>query len=139
MRDRYNKDLGDFGENIAEMSLKDKGYNIITKKYHARTGEIDIIATTNNDKILVFVEVKTRRSKKYGMAAESVNHKKIQSIINTAKHFIFENPSLSEESFDEIRFDVIEVYYDFINPSKPEDIEINHIKNAFPDINNYLL
>lgn len=139
MKDRYNKNLGDFGENFAEQNLKNKGYNIITKNFYTRMGEIDIIATTNDNKILVFVEVKTRRSKKYGLASESINNSKIQNIVNTAKHYLYSTTSISEDSFDEIRFDVVEIYYDFSNPTNFDETEINHIINAFPDINDYLV
>ena len=54
--------------------LKKLDYVIITQNYRCSQGEIDIIATDKNE--LVFVEVKTRCSKKYGEAREAVNQYK---------------------------------------------------------------
>lgn len=119
---RYNKDLGDFGEKTSVQYLKDNGYAIICEKYNTNGGEIDIIA--ENEKYLVFIEVKTRSSLKFGYPSESVNPKKIKHLMNAAEKYILENPTLKE-----IRFDVIEVLAK-ISKGEPELIEINHI----PDI-----
>ena len=99
------KETGNYGEIQASNYLVKKGYTIIARNYYGKHGEIDIIAVTPDNTTLVFVEVKTRKSKLFGYAAESIDKKKIQSIIRTAENFMFENPSEHQ-----IRFDVIEVY-----------------------------
>lgn len=91
-----------------------KSYEIIVRNYRSRYGEIDIIAKDGD--FLVFIEVKTRKTKKYGQASEFVNFAKQQKIIKTASQFLMQN-TLDLQP----RFDVIEVYNN----------EINHIKNAF--------
>ena len=51
--ERYNKNIGDFGEEYAQKYLEDMGYKILTQNYNCRFGEIDIVAIDNN--CLVFI------------------------------------------------------------------------------------
>lgn len=127
------KETGNYGEMQASNYLSAKGYTIIARNYYGKHGEIDIIASTPDNTAMVFVEVKTRKSKIFGYAAESIDKKKIQSLVRTAEQFMFENPSEQQ-----IRFDVIEVYYKIINNEEFILDEINHIVNAFYDISNYI-
>lgn len=127
------KETGNYGEMQASNYLAAKGYTIIARNYYGKHGEIDIIASTPDNTAMVFVEVKTRKSKIFGYAAESIDKKKIQSLVRTAEQFMFENPSEQQ-----IRFDVIEVYYKIINTEELILDEINHIENAFYDISNYI-
>lgn len=124
---RYKKDFGDWGEETAAAYLTGKGYGILARKYYTSFGELDIIASAPDGKTIVFAEVKTRRSKKYGDAAMSISRSKIQSIIGSAQQYALENPSDAD-----YRFDVIEVY------RNGEEIELNHIENAFLDVGLYL-
>ena len=65
------QDLGKFGENLAEGELQRRGYAILARRYRTRFGEIDIVAQEND--VVVFVEVKARRTNRFGTAAESVS------------------------------------------------------------------
>ena len=112
-----NKEKGDLGELIALRYLIKKGAKILEKNYRIKTGEIDIIAKIENE--LVFIEVKSRSSTRYGYPAEAVNYKKIRKISNVARYFMLIN-NINDVP---IRFDVIEIYF---NENK-----INHIINAF--------
>ena len=58
------KVLGEKGETLACTFLQGKGYKIIQRNYRSSYGEIDIIAW--HDRILVFIEVKTRTNLTYG-------------------------------------------------------------------------
>ena len=117
---RYNKDLGDFGENAALKLLQDKGCRILETKYLAKGGEVDIICM-DRDKI-VFVEVKTRSSCKYGRPAEAVDFKKIQHLKRAAADYFYKNRINAE-----VRFDVIKVCA--VNVSGLYELsEINHIE-----------
>ncbi|HWR43191.1 YraN family protein [Sporomusa sp.] len=111
--------VGDKGEQSAAIYLSKLGYKIITTKYRAKTGEIDIIA--QDKEYLVFVEVKTRRSTVYGFPAEAVNFRKQQKIINTALCF------LNHRGFTDMacRFDILEIYL------LKDTVHCNHIINAF--------
>ncbi|MEI3503225.1 MAG: YraN family protein [Anaerovoracaceae bacterium] len=55
-----NRELGEFGENVAVQYLENCGYTIVQRNYRCRAGEIDVIAGMHNR--LSFIEVKTRRS-----------------------------------------------------------------------------
>ena len=112
-----NKEKGDLGEKIALKYLLLKGAILIEKNYRTKLGEIDIIVKIKNE--LVFVEVKSRNSIRFGYPSEAVNFKKKQKIINIAKYYILKNNLYSIP----VRFDVIEIY---LNQKK-----INHIINAF--------
>lgn len=112
-----SKQIGDYGEDLAERFLLEKGYLILERNYRKNTGEIDIIAAKNNS--LVFVEVKTRKNDDFLYAREAVNLKKQQRIRNTAKKYIYEKKCY----YEYIRFDVIEIY--------TQKKLINHFEDAF--------
>ena len=116
------KEIGDFGENAACEYLKNLGYSIVQKNFHSKHGEIDIIAYDKS--CTVFIEVKTRKNSLYGNASEFVDFRKQQKIILCAKYYLGDNID------EEVRFDVVEVYY----YEKGDNLilkEINHIKDAF--------
>ncbi len=62
--------LGILGEDLACAELLRRGYAILARRYRTRFGEIDIV--TERDDVVVFVEVKARRSARFGTAAESI-------------------------------------------------------------------
>jgi putative endonuclease len=72
---RNNKTFGKIGEDRAAKLLRNKGYKIIEQNYTTKLGEIDLIAIDVDT--LVFVEVKTRWSKKFGNPEEAVNLRKL--------------------------------------------------------------
>ena len=114
-----NKIKGDFGEEIVNRYLYENGYEILYRNYKCSFGEIDIIF--KDGKEIVFAEIKSRNSLKYGRPSEAVTNIKRIHIYNTAKYFLYKNKLLNNF----VRFDVIEV---FLNYDKPL---INHIKNVF--------
>jgi putative endonuclease len=118
-----HKELGNSGENTACLFLESKGYNIIEKNYRAARKEIDIIA--QKDGYIIFAEVKTRRSAKFGIPSESVNTEKRRHIISTARKFMFEDGKLYYKL--QPRFDIIEIYRD----SKTKKDYVRHIEGAF--------
>ena len=83
------KELGDAGEKIARLYLERNKYKIVETNFRGKQGEIDIIAKDKNE--LVFIEVKTRKSIKYGKPAEAVNYIKQNHIYKTAEYYIFKN------------------------------------------------
>ena len=62
--------LGILGENLACAELLRRGYAILARRYRTRFGEIDIVA--ERETVVVFVEVKARRSRRFGSAAEAI-------------------------------------------------------------------
>ena len=95
--------LGNRGEEIAASFLTRKQYRIRERQYRCPLGEIDLIA--EKDGRLIFIEVKTRRSLRYGAPALAVGPRKQQRIIRTAAWYMAHHPG------DDCpcRFDVMEV------------------------------
>lgn len=82
--DRKQKGL--LGENRAAAEYIKGGYEIVTRNFFCRTGEIDIIA--KNDEYLVFCEVKYRSTLQFGSGAQAVTPTKIKRIIRAAKEYL---------------------------------------------------
>ncbi|MBC8208283.1 MAG: YraN family protein [Desulfobulbaceae bacterium] len=112
--------LGQQGENLASAHLQQLGMSIVERNYRQKTGEIDIIA--KDRETLVFVEVKTRKTRSFGSPAEAVTIKKQQQISRTAMLYLSRNQLLDSP----VRFDVVSIL--MTNHSKP-CIEL--IQNAF--------
>ena len=111
------ENLGKLGEDISARYLEDKGYKILDRNYRAIGKEIDIIAMDRD--VLVFIEVKTRSSKKFGHALEAVNEMKISNIVNASIRYVMDKKMTAYQ----VRYDVIEYYV--------KEDKINHIENAF--------
>lgn len=61
---------GKHGEDLACGELRRRGYAILARRYRTRFGEIDIVSERAG--VLVFVEVKARRTRRFGAASESI-------------------------------------------------------------------
>lgn len=109
-------ELGKEGEEEATKYLEKQGYQIIGRNFECKQGEIDIIAKDKNE--YVFIEVKTRQNRHYGMPCEAVNEKKQKHIWNATKYYLY----IHKLENQYIRFDVIEVY------KKNNKFYINQIK-----------
>lgn len=113
---------GRWGEEQALRYLKLRGWRIEETNYACRMGEIDIIARRFS--VLAFIEVKTRKDDRHGMAREYVTFAKQQRILATASMYLSEHDTELQP-----RFDVIEVYA----PLGSETVRprIIHIEDAF--------
>lgn len=109
------KVLGAQGETLAVKYLKDKKYKIIKQNYVTKIGEIDIIAQLKD--ITVFVEVKARKSNRFGYPREAINLAKQQKIRTVATQYMLANKLMNSK----VRFDCIEILGD----------QITHIENCF--------
>lgn len=119
MKKMHNRNVGIYGENIATNYLLKHGYTILGRNFYTYKGEIDIIASINDE--IVFLEVKTRLNKSFGNGAESVNKRKMKHFISASKYYLYSNNIFNKK----IRFDIIEIK---IASGK---YKINHIKNIF--------
>lgn len=90
--------------------------SILTRNYHCRQGEVDIIAKEHP--YLLFVEVKYRRNLRKGYPAEAVTMQKQKRIYQVARYYLYEH-RLPEET--PVRFDVVSIL----------GTEIQYIRNAF--------
>lgn len=94
---QHNK-TGSFGEGLAAEHLVRKGFDILHQNWRHNHWEVDIIAS--KDAVLHFIEVKTRRTKKFGHPEESVNKSKIRNLINASEEFLYQYPQWKRIQFD---------------------------------------
>ena len=106
---------GTAGESAACEALKRAGLTILERNWRRPTGEIDIIA--KDKRTIVFIEVKTRSSLRFGRPAEAVNQAKQMHILRTAMLY------LAEKGLEDapVRFDIVEVL----------PTGVHHIRAAF--------
>ena len=116
----YKKhEIGKLGEDLAVRYLEDKEkYKILERNFESKQGEIDIIALDNKKEELVFIEVKTRTTLRYGKPIEAVDEVKQKHLIQTIKYYLYSRHL--ENEF--IRLDVIEIYL------YKHRYKVNHIK-----------
>ena len=100
------KQLGDNSEAIARQYLEEQGYVTVQQNFRCKSGEIDLIM--RQDSLLVFVEVRSRSSQRYGMPAETVNIRKQDKLRRTAACFLYRNPQLAQCY---CRFDVVSIVW----------------------------
>ena len=105
---------------MAARYLRKKGYRILEMNFRSSRGEIDIIARLG--KILVFTEVKTRKTEFLESPLAAVTMKKQRQISMVAQEYLNSNDLFDNEA----RFDVIAI--DLKDASQPH---IQHIENAF--------
>ena len=108
---------GRWGEDLACLYLRLKGYRILARNHRNRFGEIDIIARRR--KTLVFIEVKSRKTQ--GDALYALSSFQQKRIVNAAKSFLSVNP----------RYCGHEIRFDFLAISRAK--WPCHIKNAWFD------
>jgi len=98
-----NFELGIWGEREAVKFLKKKKYKVIEQNYRCKLGEVDIIA--RHGAYLVFIEVKTRASNRYGLPMEAVDEAKQRKLTMLALYY-----QKSKGLLDlPIRFDVVQI------------------------------
>jgi putative endonuclease len=100
------KSLGDLGEDLAAKHLLDAGYRIVERNFRCRLGEIDCVAVKN--RTLVFCEIKTRRSNRYGGPVEAVDRKKRRKMTRLARYYALTQGLHNVPQ----RFDVVAVWFD---------------------------
>lgn len=111
--------FGRESETLAVKHLKKKGYKILEQNYRTQIGEIDIIAKHKG--VIVFVEVKARRSDRFGDPKWAVTYKKQRTISMAALQYL----KTTRQSNVGARFDVVS-----INSSGDTPV-IEVVQNAF--------
>ncbi len=117
-----NKEFGDWGEQIAVDYLIDHNVKIIGRNIRTNYGEIDILG--QKDGILIFFEVKTRRTENFGHPEDAVNYIKQEHMKNSAIEYIQSNSDMEIDW----RIDVIAIY-----TGKNNKLQIRWFKNAIAD------
>ena len=111
--------LGRRGEDAAALFLRRAGYKILERNYRTPVGELDIVARSG--KLIVFVEVKTRRSSAFGTPQEAVGTHKQRQIVRAAQWYLGDGGGKGLQP----RFDVIAVL------ERDGEPQIEHLVDAF--------
>lgn len=104
----FHQKIGKAGEEIAIITLQQKGFKILQTRWHYGHYEIDIIAFLPTTKTLHFMEVKTRTNKLHGNPEEYVSKKKITQMLDAANYYL----QLHSE-YTNIQLDIIAI---ILNP-----------------------
>ena len=114
------RETGILGEKLARDFLEKRGYRILEANYRCPEGEIDLIAQHKD--YLVFVEVRTKKSREFGSPEESITPAKRERLRAVASHYQQTHNNLPPLW----RIDVVAVELD--QKGKPSRIEL--IENA---------
>ncbi|MEM7273060.1 MAG: YraN family protein [Actinomycetota bacterium] len=95
--------LGQRGETAAAGWYRSAGYRQLARNWRCRDGELDLVVT--DGQTVIFVEVKTRSSGRYGSGFDAVDHRKRRKVRTVAARWL----AASDRHWAEIRFDVADV------------------------------
>jgi putative endonuclease len=112
--------FGQEGESAAEQYLQRKGYRILARNLRSSVGELDLVA--EEGQVLVFVEVKARRTDAFGGAIYAVHQRKQEKLIQLAAQYLARHHIKDRLC----RFDVVLLQGDETAPT-----QVEHIQNAF--------
>jgi putative endonuclease len=114
--------FGEQQEKIAARYLTEQGLQLICMNYQNKLGEIDLIMRAAGE--LVFVEVRYRRSSRFGSAVESVDYRKQRKLWRTAQCYL---KSLHLTNRIPCRFDILG-----ISPGRSgQSLQFDWIQGAF--------
>jgi putative endonuclease len=97
------KKLGRRGEDLAADLYRRLGFTVLEQNYRCREGELDVIA--ERDGLLVFCEVKTRHTSRWGEPSEAVDFRKQNRLKRLAACWLADR----RPKMRELRFDVVSV------------------------------
>ena len=113
-----HNEFGQISEDRAAAYLMARGYTIRDRNWRIGHKELDIIA--QKDGVIAFVEVKARKSDRYGDAIEAVTDQKILNLVSAAHTYVrYHRIDLP------IRFDIISI------TGEPGRQKVEHIEEAF--------
>lgn len=116
---REHSTTGSGSEFLAGQYFSDCGYRIVERNYRARRGEIDLVVEKDNE--IAFVEVRYRKTARFGAPEETVTTAKRRKLSMAALEFITSR-NTAEKS---LRFDVLAMV------RKGASIALTHFENAF--------
>jgi len=111
--------MGRSGEELAAEMYQRLGFTIVERNFRCPAGEIDLIAAMEG--LVVFCEVKTRRSNRWGEPSEAVNHVKRARLRKLAAIWLRER----RPGQVQVRFDVVSVIV------ADGRAEVTHLVEAF--------
>jgi putative endonuclease len=122
----HNQKLGKNGEDLAAAYLESKGYRILARNYRFMRAEVDLVCHEPADPAsgggqIVFVEVKTRSSDRFGTPESAVDGNKQKNLLRAARSYLYEHRLEGAIC----RFDVVAVDWSGQEPG------IEHVEGAF--------
>lgn len=116
---KARQDFGLLGERIAARWLQRDGWEVVAHRF--RTGHRDIDLIVRRGAEVAFVEVKARRSERFGSPVEAVHHRKRRELGRSARVWVdrFGSDGLS------YRFDVVGILV------VGQNVRVRHVPNAF--------
>ncbi len=114
----HNK-TGSIGEEIAAKYLTENGFKILERNWRFSNWEVDFIASSKS--VLHFIEVKTRRTKRYGNPEDDVSIKKMGNLINASEEYLLQNAG-----WKRIQFDILSIFIE-----KNEEPEFFYIEDVY--------
>ena len=112
-------ELGREGEDIAAGLLRKAGFHVVDRNYRCKGGEIDLVA--RREDVVVFCEVKSRRTDRWGEPSEAVHRAKQARLRRLAAMWLADR----RPGPVDIRFDVVSVIV------RPDRAVVRHIPDAF--------
>jgi putative endonuclease len=112
--------FGQEGEAEAERYLRRKGYRIVARNVRSSLGELDLVAEDGH--VLVFIEVKARRTGRFGGAIHAVHRQKQHKLVRLAAQFLAQRHWMDRSC----RFDVV-----LLEATETAALRVEHIQNAF--------
>ena len=112
--------VGRYGERVAAAHLVDQGMVVLDRNWRSRSGELDLVLRDGDE--LVFCEVKTRRTARFGAPAESVGAAKVRRLRRLAAQWLAQAGLRAPT----VRFDVVSVH-----PQPSGAARVEHIRGAF--------
>jgi putative endonuclease len=116
---RVKDAVGRYGEQVAVEHLVKAGLEVLARNWRCAEGELDIVAREGD--ALVFCEVKTRSSLRFGDPAEAISAEKTTRIRRLALRWLAANGVIGRE----LRFDVVTVL------RSAGDVRVRHLRGAF--------
>jgi len=108
------------GERLAAEHLARAGYRIVARNVRADGVEIDVVAARGS--LVVFVEVKARRGRRFGAPEDAVDPRKCARLVRGARAWLREHAPRATR----VRFDVIAV-----EPDAAGQLQVRHLPGAF--------
>lgn len=114
--------LGRCGEEVAEKFLRNRGYSILARNMVMPSCELDIVAFEPKSKTILFIEVKTRRSRRWEEPWQAVNYRRKIRMVKASREYLRQ---IGQEGAS-IRFDIVSIVW----PSG-SDPQIEYREGAF--------
>jgi putative endonuclease len=124
LRDRRQKSLGARGEALATAHFERLGYTVLARNHRTRFGELDLVLRDDASRVIVFVEVKTRRLGA-GEPFDNLHEAKRGQVRAMARAWLSEVRDRPWAA--ELRFDAVGVTLD----PRGELVRLDHLEAAF--------